>query len=312
MALMVSCAPVWAKDGLYVGMDLGVAIAPEMDAKTGGLDDWVSDPDQAHLAIRCDVTQFPINRFPRPAECADNPTVWGPMDESFDGGRGILAGLSVGYRMGNIRAEGEYFYRGATHDSTDVPYDPATNYDPGRDEGFRTVMDGVDDVSSHNIFANIYYDIRSGSKFTPYLGIGVGFGNVSVAYRTLWHRTTDAEIIKRNFRLRDTDDHGLTAAQRDEIVNEISGTITTDSARLSDVLFGYQALAGVDYQVSEPITIGLKFRWADYGEFEDDSAYDLLRNHESVAGNPPMPVTYYVKTDDIQFWSVSLNMKYQF
>ena len=81
---------------------------------------------------------------------------------------------------------------------------------------------------------------------------------------------------------------------------------------MSDTLFGYQALAGLDYQVSDPVTIGLKFRWADFGEFEDESAYDRLRSHASVAGNPPVPVTYYVKTDDIQFWGVSLNMKYQF
>ena len=312
IALVVSSGPVLAKDGFYMGMDLGVAVAPDMDVKTGGLDDWVSSADQAHLAIRCDVTKFPTDRLPRPEECEDNPPVWGPIDESFDGGTGILAGAALGYRMGNFRAEGEYFYRSATHDSTDVPYDPATNYDPGTDRGFQTVMDGVDDVLSHNFFANLYYDFRSDSKFTPYLGIGVGFAKVSLAYRTFWQRTTDAEIIKENFRLRDTDDHGLTVEQRDEIVDEISGTITTDSARLSDLLFGYQALAGVDYQVSDPVTIGLKFRWADYGEFEDESAYDRLRGHASVAGNPPRPVTYYVKTDDIQFWGVSLNMKYQF
>ena len=29
-------------------------------------------------------------------------------------------------------------------------------------------------------------------------------------------------------------------------------------------------------------------------------------------GIPKVPVTYYIRTDDIQFWGVSLNMKYQF
>ena len=81
---------------------------------------------------------------------------------------------------------------------------------------------------------------------------------------------------------------------------------------MSDTLFGYQVLAGVDYQVSDPVSIGLKFRYADFGEFEDESAYTKLRGHDSVAGNPPVPVTYYIRTDDIQFWGVSLNMKYQF
>ncbi len=81
---------------------------------------------------------------------------------------------------------------------------------------------------------------------------------------------------------------------------------------MSDLLLGYQAVAGLDYQVSDPVTIGLKFRWASFGGFDDESAYDSLRDHASVAGNPPVPVTYYVKTDDIQFWGISLNMKYHF
>ena len=34
--------------------------------------------------------------------------------------------------------------------------------------------DGVDNVLSHNFFANLYYDYRSDSKFTPYVGIGIG------------------------------------------------------------------------------------------------------------------------------------------
>ena len=49
--LVFSAGPVWAKDGLYLGMDLGVAVAPDMDIKTGGLDDW---PD-----TRCDATINP-------------------------------------------------------------------------------------------------------------------------------------------------------------------------------------------------------------------------------------------------------------
>ena len=37
MGLVFSSGPVLAKDGLYMGMDLGVAVAPDMDVQTGGL-----------------------------------------------------------------------------------------------------------------------------------------------------------------------------------------------------------------------------------------------------------------------------------
>ena len=309
IAFVVSSAPVLAKDGWYMGMELGVAVAPEMDVKTGGLDNWVSSADAAHSAIRCDRTINPDGFQVEEGACGNAPSAWGPMDESFDGGGGILAGLALGYRKENFRAEGEYFYRSAIHESTDVPFDSATNYDPGTDPGFRTVMDAVDDVLSHNLFANFYYDFHSHSKLTPYLGIGVGFAKVSLAYRTFWHRTNDPEHITV------FDTEGLTGdelAKAQALNREIAGTTTADRAKLSDQLLGYQAVAGLDYQVSDPVTIGLKFRWASFGEFDDESAYDSLRDHASVAGNPPVPVTYYVKTDDIQFWGISLNMKYQF
>ena len=309
IALVVSSGPVLAQNGWYMGMDLGGAVASKMDVKTGGADDWVSSAAAAHSAIRCDKTINPDGFQVEEGACGNAPSTWGPMDESFDGGKGLLAGLALGYRRGAFRAEGEYFYRSAAHESTDVPYDSATNYDPGTDPGFQTVMDGVDAVLSHNVFANFYYDLRSDSKFTPALGVGVGFANASLAYRTLWHRTNDPE----NITVFDTEAlTGDELAKAQALNREIAGTITTDSAKLSALLLGYQAMAGLDYRVSKPVTIGLKFRWASFGEFNDESAYDSLRGHASVAGNPPVPVTYYVKTDDIQFWEISLNMKCQF
>lgn len=109
MVLVLSAGQVWAKDGFYMGMDLGVVVAPEMDVQTGGLDDWSSTDVSA---TRCDVTINPDRSQVGPNDCADDPQPWGPMAESFEGGSGILAGLAVGYRLGNFRVEGEYFYRG--------------------------------------------------------------------------------------------------------------------------------------------------------------------------------------------------------
>ena len=130
------------------------------------------------------------------AACSDDPQPWGPLAESFDGGSGILAGLAVGYRLGSFRAEGEYFYRNTNYDSTDNPY-PG-----GIGDGYRVIEDAVDDVLSHNFFANLYYDYHSDSKFTPYVGIGIGLAKVSVAYRTLWQRAPHhwTQVPVRGFR----------------------------------------------------------------------------------------------------------------
>ena len=174
IALVIPSRPVSAQNGWYIEMDLGIAVAPGIDVKTGGMDDWVSSADAAHSAIRCDRIINPGGFQVEEGACSNVPSSWGPMDESFDGGRGILAGLALGYRLGNFRAEGEYLYRSAIHESTAVPYDAATDYDPGTDPGFQTVMDAVDDVLSHNVFANLHYDFRSDSRFVPSLRAGFG------------------------------------------------------------------------------------------------------------------------------------------
>lgn len=317
VTIMLACTlltgPAWAKDGLYLGMDVGVAVAPDMDIKTGGLDDWSSSDVSA---TRCDVTINPNQVQVGPGECASEPQPWGPLAESFDGGAGVLAGLSAGYRVGAFRVEGEYFYRNAEHNSTANPY-PAGVAPRG---GYHTIEDAVDDTLSHNFFANLYYDYRSESKFTPYVGAGIGVARVTVAYRTLWQRSLNVDDITvfetanpnpdGEGQFEDTarldPDPGASLNER------LVGALSYDRANMTDTLFGYQVLAGVDYQMSEPVTIGLKFRWAGYSDFEAESAYTQLRGHASVAGNPPVPVTYYIQTDDIQFWGVSLNMKYAF
>ena len=263
--------------------------------------------------VLCDTRIFPE----RPASdyCGEGaPRKWGPAKESFDGGSGILAGLAVGYRLGSFRVEGEYFYRGTRYGSTDEPVF-SDGWKPRRYPSDTTqyldgVEDAVDNLMSHNVFANLYYDYRTDSKFTPYVGVGLGLARVSVDYRTRWHRNPNGES-----------DHGYPGSlsrQRKrtiyaaELNKRLAGLLSNDEATMTDTLFGYQALAGVDYQVSEPLTIGLKFRYAMFGEFEDDSDYTRLRGHDSMAGDPREPVTYYIRTDDIQFWGVSLNMKYQF
>ena len=292
-AFVVSSGPIWAKDGFYLGMDLGVAMAPGVDVTS-------SDDDTRTV---CDGF---INPNP-PADCARTPSSW---PNEFDGGAGVLAGASLGYRMGSFRVEGEYFYRGANHDDMDVIDDvggAAVNVEKARQE--LDLQDGgLDDVLSHNFFANLYYDYHSGSKFTPYVGFGVGFSRVSLDYFNRWRRNIDPQYISTF-----NDVAGLTQEQKDNLNRRVAGTTTIARATLADTLFGYQVLAGVDYQVSDPVTIGLKFRWADFGEFESDPRdWDQLRSHDSAIGPGAGRVQYKVMTDDIQFWGVSLNMKYQF
>ncbi len=300
LGLVFSSGQVWAKDGLYIGMDLGIAVAPGMDVSS-------SDSD---VGTTCDgfINNNGSGGYlvtPTESNCNPPPSAW---SNEFDGGTGVLAGVALGYRLGSFRVEGEYLYRGTTYDDIDTGGSPSDDVSQDKAKQELDLIEGrVDDVLSHNFFANLYYDYRSGSKFTPYVGFGVGFARVSLDYFSRWRRNHDPEAISTFADTTATDD------QKDMLHQRLAGTTSLASARLSDTLFGYQLIAGVDYQVSEPVSIGLKFRWADFGEFESDPReWDQLRSHDSARSPGGARVQYKAMTEDIQFWGVSLNMKYQF
>ncbi len=277
-----------AGDGWYMGMDLGVAHAPGPDTATSDNDypttcDTFIDPDASSAGCS-------------PGESWSN---------EFDSGTGILAGVSSGYRWRNFRIEGEYFYRGAMHDSASEPLLSDGTLLKDLQE-IRESEEAIDDVLSHNFFANLYYDFTSGSKWTPYLGVGVGVAHVLIDYSNRFSRESDPADIST-----------FTGGSADPRNQRLAGTTTIAKNRLSDTVFGYQAIAGVDYQVRESVTIGLKFRWADFSEFKDGGEYAQLRSHASTnsadAADPRSArVQYAFTTDDLTFWGVSLNMKYQF
>ena len=308
VGLMFSSDPVFAKDGFYIGGDLGIAVAPEI-----GMEAWDND-----VSTRCDGF---INNdgsgghlvMPNEGDCTQGSRDAFSWIQQFDGGTGVLAGASLGYRMGSFRAEAEYFYRGTTYDDLDNEVDllpDGVPFQGGKEGELSYTEAGVDDVFSHNFFANLYYDYRSGSKFTPYVGFGIGFSRVSLDFYNRWTRNADPDNIPT---FDQAGAEGQELANRELLNERVAGTTTIGRAKLSDTLFGYQVLAGVDYQISEPVSIGLKFRWADFGEFESDPReWDQLRSHESAVGPGGARVRYTVATDDIQFWGVSLNMKYQF
>ena len=88
---------------------------------------------------------------------------------------------------------------------------------------------------------------------------------------------------------------------------------------LSDTLFGYQWIAGLDYAWSERFSVGLKFRYGDaFSNFEDgNNAWKPLRGHDSTVGPPGtpgsnLPIRYDIQADDLSFWGISLNLKYFF
>ena len=113
---------------------------------------------------------------------------------------GLQASWVLGYRFGadasgprwrHVRTEMEYFYR-ATADKLNQELQTATDY-LGR-------------VTSHTLFANLYWDVRTRSRLTPYVGVGVEIGSTAVTYGSLWSRNANPTAIATGEGLPNVDD----------------------------------------------------------------------------------------------------------
>ena len=284
---------ITARQGFYVGADIGVSIPNDLDSTrtnngiSTNCDQWLGE-DTLN-----DGTMVPL-----PLEhCSPGALPGSP--NSFDLGTGFLAGVNLGYAVHDFRLEAEYFRREQSGErlALNVPGDP-------KQAEFVERSEKISDFRADNFFANIYYDFRHmlSARVTPYLGVGLGIMRVQMDYSGASIRTNNRETLHVLGRNRNA--AGL-ASLADEV--------------LSDTLFGYQWIAGLDYAWSERFSVGLKLRYGDsFSDFKDgDNAWKLLRGHDSTVGpttatGANLPVRYAIRADDLNFWGISLNLKYFF
>ena len=150
-------------------------------------------------------------------------------DFQLDTSLGYNAALAIGAKFGNLRAEIEGVYRVNDNDS----YDPA---------GVPTGADG--NLSTANIFLNGYYDIDLFGVITPYAGIGVGYGKVSLDLK------------------------------------DISGVPVVDD---DDTVYSYQLIAGAAVNVSESWSLTAEYRYFDTitdAEFSLNGGIGIIENSD--------------------------------
>ena len=224
---------------------------------------------------------------------------------------------AIGYRLWDkypqhsvlrrLRLELEYFYRNTGYDQTsEVPGAGGASGDKLSQE-IISATDRIGDVTSHNLFGNLYIDFPNQSRFIPYVGAGVGVGFTDMEYGSLWRRNSDPSAITTGEDLPNTN----------EIRQNLAGTYSSAQSELYDTLFGYQLLLGVDYTLTNALTLGVKARWADFGSFNDSGdgsiSWDPLRSHAPhLRRDLSEPVSGWIKVDDMEMFAISVNVKYHF
>lgn len=282
----------------YISTDIGLGIGSSLD----------TDAIDNDLPTLCDGYLDPENLFD-PADGCSTDSTW---SNSFDGSTGVIAGVALGFSTNfGARIEAEYFNFGSQYDETsEVGGGGEDVVDKTQQELVRS-DERIGGVSINSLFVNVYYDLPVSGQLRPYIGGGLGFGIAEVEFDSIWARNIDPNLI--------TTADGATYngsgnedADREALHARLAGKTTTASHALEDTVFGYQAVVGVDYMLTDSTSIGVKGRWVKYAKFGDTNEWDQLRGHSSDNGPGTDTVEYTVETDDLSAFGISLVMKYAF
>ena len=281
---------------VYVAAELGPQFAPGLSLRGG-------DNDRAS---RCD--EFVNPRYAELDGCTDPERGAGAVDSwrsEFDRAWGLFAGAAIGYRFRDrFRVELEAFHRQADYDESSNILDPSgAAFTQIFGAELPQAHERVGKVSAAGAFLNLYLDLPGSDRFTPFLGIGPGLGFTRMDYGALWERSGDPSTV----------DTARGLPNEAEVRRNLAGTVSSVDHRLRDLLHGYQVLFGVDYKLTEALSVELRGRWTDLSEFTDRGDYDRLRSHVSnLRRDGSEPVRYRVSASDMEFFSVALRLNYRF
>ena len=277
-----------SRQGFYAGIELGFANAADLGSVLSG----VNHPTQCDQLLRvgADHNVVPLSD----PECAKNrPETL--TANSFDLGTGFLGGVSVGYALDRFRVEFEYLNR--SHGGDSLPWRFGGTVIDGKIPEVSEIdppSERVSDFSAHQFFVNAYYDFLNNSRWTPYVGAGLGWARTSLDY--------EARLLRKTIAQGYPADKPPAAA----------GTLSLLDAGFTDTLFGFQFLGGLDYALTEKVSIGMKARWASFQDLEGDTVWTLIRSHEPVRADGTTPFDSKLTFSDLQYWALSVGLKYAF
>ncbi|UQZ87769.1 hypothetical protein C4J81_00470 [Deltaproteobacteria bacterium Smac51] len=160
-------------------------------------------------------------------------------DNTFGGG------LAIGYDFGEVgdfpvRTELEYLIR--SRSEAKYPTKRTSSSASGIsfiDSDYRT------EATVQTVFANVYFDFRNDSAFTPYIGAGLGGANVKGELKS---KHTGQMYNTNNGR-------GYT------LDNDFDGSHESWN-------FAWNLSAGASYRFTDSVALDLSYRYSDFGEVE--------------------------------------------
>ena len=290
-----------SRRGFYIGIDLGLTHAASMGSPLSG----ISHPTRCDSILYEQATETDEEgrtfRPPTDAQCTSTTPKDPIYTADFDPGIGFAGALSAGYTLDNLRFEVEYLHRRQGDDSSLLPGTTDVTRDKDS-EWLQPPSAGISDFQANQLFVNVYYDFRNDSPWIPYLGAGLGWARTSLRYENLYIRKNGQAYV----------DAVLGQNWPDEVKLQAAGTTSYLNTRINKNLFGFQFLGGLDYALTEKVSIGVKGRWARFQNIRHNAVWNKIRSHEPVLADGVTPYRVRIKLDNVQYWGMTLGLKYHF
>ncbi len=200
--------------------------------------------------------------------------------------RGVALEISVGHAWEKMRLELSLteHKQDVEQEFTGITYLDGSAIVPAREANYtESVVASVDKLTTRTLALNVYRDFPiSGSRFTPYLGVGLGLSFVELSglyYQSRYScvRSCDAGPAE-NFN-------------------------SEQEVDLSDTVLSKHLHAGADYRLSDRLLLGLKLSYSMVDDMEDRSSYSR---------HPIPDGTSRTRISGMDHWSLTLGLKYFF
>ena len=205
---------------------------------------------------------------------------------------GFAFELSAGVLVDRARLEVSF---GGKRNGLDQAFVGVTDYDgvPMEDRRDSTVVSdirsSIDHLAVRTLAFDAYYDFPSGSRFSPYVGAGLGPAFVTVAG------------------VRFSDEYRDTAADGDLYDPPLSYYDARLDDDLSATVPAWRLHAGADFGVAARTWLGAKLTWSMLADIETSGGYD---RHAVHALDPDF--THHDTFSGARYWTLSLTARYVF
>ena len=221
----------------------------------------------------------------------------------FDPGTGFSTEVEIGFRVASRWRFASVFARDVTNFDQTVSSTDATGADFDKISNELSVgEETLGNVTSHALQLIVVRDWPNKTRWTPYAGIGTTALRMRKDFSWLWARSADPADITT----------GLDQPNAAEIRRNLAATVSAGRRTIHDTMFGYALFVGIERELSESVSVGVKAQWRGSGEFKSE-AYggDLLRSHPpNLRLDGSEPVSTWSDTNDTGRFSTLFSIRY--